>query len=91
MLNVNSNWKKILILFRKTKDAIKSPLDPGKSGPRRVPRTHTAFFPLHISPESEGPFTGDLAAMRGFPSITPKVWKKTTNTCVTEISESESK
>lgn len=45
-------------------DTVKSPSDPGKPGPMGVPRTHTAFLSLHVSPHSEGPYTGGPAVMR---------------------------
>ena len=66
---------------------MESPLDPEKPGLMGVPGTHAVLPPLHVSSESEGPFTGGPAVMRWFLSILPDVWMKRTDTCVTEITE----
>lgn len=45
-------------------DTIKAPSDTGKPGPMGVPGTDTAFLSVHMTPDSEGPYTGVPAVVR---------------------------
>lgn len=69
-----------------TEDTTKLPPDPEQPRPLGAPGTYMAFIPLHVS-RVRGAVHGGPAVIRWFPSIMPKICKKTTDTCTIEISE----